>query len=128
MRELPIKLGPLAILLTVVAICMTVLAILTFTTARADMNLAETYADTVKTRYELEAEGQEFMGNVARGVVVLEAATELEDGIYTKTFERDGSYLKIGFTLTGAQYEIVEWRHGKQWEPDESMGDLWDGN
>ena len=128
MREIPIKLGPLAVLLTVISICMTVLAILAFSTGGADMRLAETYADTVKTRYELEAEGQEFMGRVAQGTVVLDAAAELKDSVYTKTFERDGSYLKIGFTLEGGGYGIVEWRHGKQWEADDSMGDLWDGN
>lgn len=128
MRELPIKLGPLAVLLTVISICMTVLAILAFTTAGADMKLARTYADTVKTRYELEAKGQEFMGEVAEGTVAPDNAAVSENGVYTKTFELDGSYLRIGYTFDNGVYRIVEWRHGRQWEPDDSMGDLWDGN
>ena len=41
----PIKLGPLALLLTVITICLTTLAILTLTTARADLRLAEKYAE-----------------------------------------------------------------------------------
>ena len=58
MRHVPIKLGPLAVLLTVISICMTTLGVLAFTTARADWSLAEEYADTVRVRYELEAEPQ----------------------------------------------------------------------
>ena len=49
----PIRLLPLALLLTVISICLTVLAILTFSTAGADLRLAEKYAETVRTRYEL---------------------------------------------------------------------------
>ncbi len=41
MKQIPIKLGPLTLLLTVISICLTVLAILSFTTARADLRLAE---------------------------------------------------------------------------------------
>ncbi len=56
MKQVPIKLGPLALLLAVISICLTTLAILTFTTARADLRLAQKYAETVSTRYELERE------------------------------------------------------------------------
>ena len=61
MKQVPIKLGPLALLLAVISICLTTLGILTFTTARADLRLAEKYASTVRTRYELERRGQEFL-------------------------------------------------------------------
>ena len=57
MKDLPIRLGPLALLLTVISICMTVFGILTYATARADMNLAETYAEThAETDAEADAE------------------------------------------------------------------------
>ena len=65
MNRAPIKLGPLALLLTVISICLTTLAILTFTTARADLSLAEKYAQTVETRYALERQGQEFLREVS---------------------------------------------------------------
>ncbi|MBQ3392333.1 MAG: hypothetical protein IJG52_02855 [Lachnospiraceae bacterium] len=61
MNQVPIKLGPLALLLTVISICLTVLSILTFTTSGADLRLAQRYADTVKARYALESEGQAFL-------------------------------------------------------------------
>ena len=52
--RMPVKLGPLALLLTVISICLTTMAILTFATARADRRLAEKYAATVRLRYELD--------------------------------------------------------------------------
>ena len=64
MKQIPIRLGPLTLLLAVISICLTTLAILTFTTARADLRLAEKYAQTVSSRYELEREGQEFLREV----------------------------------------------------------------
>ena len=48
MNKAPIRLGPMALLLTVISICLTILAILTFTTARADLRLAQKYAETVQ--------------------------------------------------------------------------------
>ena len=61
MKQLPVKLGPLALLLTVISICLTTLSILTFTTARADASLARKYADTVTARYSLMNQGEEFL-------------------------------------------------------------------
>ena len=61
MKQIPMRLGPLALLLMVISICMTVLGILTFTTARADLSMAEKYAQTVETRYLLESRGQSFL-------------------------------------------------------------------
>ncbi len=68
MKHIPIKLGPLALLLTVISICMTVLGLLTFATARGDLSLAEKHGDTVRLRYELEAEGQAFLGEACRAI------------------------------------------------------------
>ena len=67
MNKAPIRLGPLALLLTVVSICLAILAILTFTTARADLRLAEKYALTVRERYALEKEGQEYLAALNAG-------------------------------------------------------------
>ena len=49
MKRVPIKLGPLALLLAVISICLTMLALLTCSTARADRRLAEKFAQTVST-------------------------------------------------------------------------------
>ena len=131
MKEVPVKLGPLALLLSVISICLTTLAILTFTTARADLRLAEKYADTVSLRYALEQEGQDFLRILSEtdqadyGLMGLERDA---DGVYWETFEKDDAKLRIGFVPGGnAGFTVVAWRHEKNWTEDQSIGQLWDG-
>ena len=134
MRHIPIKLGPLALLLAGFSICMTTLGILTFTTARADLVMAEKYAATVRNRYELAYQGQSFLRTVgdmlAEGTNAGDiSGTETdENGVIWKTIVQDDSKLVIGILPdpeTG--YKVVSWRLLREWSADESMGDLWDG-
>lgn len=133
MRHIPIKLGPLALLLAVISICMTTLGILAFATARADWSLAEAYADTVRIRYGLEAQGQQFLCTAQEMVL---SGTGLEGLPDTETDEAgvvwkvltEGEYgLRIGIAADGdTGIRVVAWRMEKEWELDEDMN-LWDG-
>lgn len=134
MKHIPIRLGPLALLLTVISISMTVLGILSFTTARADFSMAEKYASTVQERYALEKEGQDFLRQAGEALLTgkgLEglAGTETdENGIVYKTLEYEEARLLVGIVQEGdGGLRIVEWRIQKDWEPEDNMGDLWDG-
>lgn len=118
MNRAPVKLGPLALLLTVISICLTTLAILTFATARADRRLAEKYAATVRLRYELDEEGQAWLGDVFERRV-----SPAADGAYETVLERDGSTLTIRVE-NGA---VTAWRHQRTWEEDLDL-DLWPGS
>ena len=134
MKHIPIRLGPLALLLTVISICMATLGILSFTTARADYRLAEKYAATVQERYVLEKEGQAFLREASdalaegSGLEALAGTEKDGDGITHKTLEHGEARLQVGIVPEGnAGFRIVEWRIQKDWEPENSMGDLWDG-
>lgn len=131
MKQTPIKLGPLALLLTVISIYLTTLAILTFTTARADLRLAEKYAQTVETRYALERQGQEFLRELSETDPADYGLMDWQRdaaGIYRIAFEQDGATLKIGFRPDReGGYSVVSWRQEKGWEEDDSLGTLWDG-
>ena len=130
MRHIPIKLGPLAVLLTVISICMATLGILAFTTARADLRLEEEYADTVRIRYELEAEGQRFLKAAAQALkegMELEelGGTEVdEEGIVWKILENGEFRLKAGIEEEGGSVRVVSWKMFKEWEP-EGDRNLW---
>lgn len=129
MNQTPIKLGPLTLLLTIISICLTVLAILTFTTAQADERLAQKYAQTVQVRYELEQEGQAFYRDLSEygaDMIMDDTVTRNAQGIFTKTFEKDGATLRIGYRNTRGDIEIVSWRQEKEWEEDTDLN-LWDG-
>ena len=110
MNHVPIKLGPLALLLTVICLCLSVLAVLTFTTARADMALAERYAQTVHTRYELEAKAQAFLATAPAGSV--------------HNFKQDGMRLLVEL---GDDGEIIRWSMEKEWTQADTIGGLWNG-
>ena len=107
-HHVPMKLGPLALLLAVVSICLTVLAILSFATARADQKLAERYAHTVQTRYALEEQGQ----------IYLETAKPNS----TKVFEQDNMCLTVVIDERGT---VTDWRVEKKWDQEELIGGLW---
>lgn len=130
MKQVPIKLGPLTLLLTVISICLTTLAILTFTTARADMRLAEKYAETVRTRYALEAEGQRFLQEI-QGMdsadLSLMGLERDAAGVCWKTLEQDGARLRIGFTFDREGSHVAAWRQDREWDQDTGIGNLWTG-
>lgn len=111
MQQTPIRLGPLALLLTVISICLTVLAILTFTTAQADLTLAERYAQTVQTRYELESQGQAFLAAAGPG--------------QEQTFTEDDMTLTVALDEAG---HIARWTFEKNWSQPDTIGGLWPGN
>ena len=125
MKDLPIRLGPLALLLTVISICMTVLGILTYATARADWKLAETYAETVRTRYRLETEAQEYLVRLS---VPGEEALPDADGVIREIFrDESGLTLRTGVRLAAdGDPIVVEWRFEHEWEEDTSIT-VWDG-
>ena len=126
MNQSPIRLGPLALLLTVISICLTILAILTFTTARADLRLAEKYAETVRARYALEREGQAYLAGLDSGS---KTAPEPDDaGVRLVDLEHGEVWLHIGLLDDGqGGVEVVSWRQEKMWEQEETFDNLWDG-
>ncbi|MCR2047456.1 hypothetical protein NSB25_09210 [Acetatifactor muris] len=135
MRHIPIRLGPLAILLTVISICMTTLGILNFTTARADLSLAQQYADTVRTRYELELYGQTFLRQVkeflAEGgdITRMEETETDETGVIRKTFSENQYTLTVEIVPDETSgFRVCGWRIRKAWEPETDMGNLWLGD
>ena len=126
MQQVPIKLGPLAILLALISICLTMLSILTFTTAAADMRLAQKYASTVRTRYELERDGQALLAethaNGAGG-----QWTEEADGSLTTLLENEDMRLHIRIAGEDEDYRILTWRMDKEWDQDPFISNLWSG-
>ena len=118
MNRIPIRLGPLALLLTVISICMTTLGVLSTADAGADMRLAQRYADTVRIRYELEEDGQKSLRDADKGT---ETDTE-------KTFEREGYTLTVSLKRDGGSYVPELWKLRREWEEHTGIDDLWQGD
>lgn len=120
-----IRLGPIAIFLVVVAIILTTLATLTLATTNADKVMAERFAAVTAVRYELEAQGQQFLRDYDE-----QAATgAITDADRNKTFENGGYTLEIEVSAPDAagNYEIVKWDLKKDWNADDPYTHIWKG-
>ena len=128
MKHVPIKLGLLALLLAVVAICLTILSILSFTTGQADLRLAQRYADTVKERYALEAEGQQFFADVCEGRAPQSGQAEISGSL--GSLVQETGQLHLDYTLkknAKGTYDITAWRFIRDWEEDTQLDNIWTG-
>jgi len=130
MRQTPVKLGPLALLLTVITICLAILSVLVLTTARADLRLAEKYARTVERRYALERDGQAALGRLDAALSAGETPTEFEpdgNGAWRLLLEEDGARLSIAVKADGGAWRVTEWRHDREWDANLEIEGLWPG-
>ena len=129
-----LRLGPIAVFLTVVAIILTTLATLTIATSRADAVLAERFATMTAIRYSLEKEGNEFLYEVTQKLengTSLNSISDLNrtgDGMYEYKAEKDGYELKIRLAPEGSDsFSIEEWKITKIWNEEELSQDIWLG-
>ena len=120
----------MAILLAIIAIILTMLALLSFVTANADAALAERYAEVVRIRYELEKKGNLFLDELDREVQngkipERDDITEKGDGIYSHT-EHEGDYtLSVDFKITDGRCEVERWKISRKWEEAGPYLDVW---
>ncbi len=128
MKQIHVRLGPLALLLTVIVICMTVLGLLALTTARGDLSMARRYAEAVDTRYSLEAKGQAFLWETAKDPGALNQLERDKNGTFWRILSENGMSLRIGLAGKGRGFRVVSWQFIQEsWEPKEDIGGLWNG-
>ena len=120
-----LRLGPIAIFLVVVAIILTTLATLTLATTNADKVMAERFAAVTSARYELEAEGQQFI----RDYDELAAAGAVTDADRQATIEKNGYTLQIRVSQPdgNGNFEIEQWDLKKNWNADDPFTHIWKG-
>ena len=125
MNKAPLRLGPAAILMLVITIALSSLAVLTVTTSRADLVMAQRLAQTVQIRYRLESKGYRLLEEVKEDPAKLNGFDEIsEEGIYMCHLKGEGYTLTIG--LEPESLEIRIWQIEKDWQPEEGY-DLWSG-
>lgn len=119
------RLGPIAIFLVVVAIILTTLATLTLATTNADKVMAERFAAVTSARYELEAEGQQFL----RDFDELASTGAVTDADRQATIEKNGYTLQIRVSQPdgNGNFEIEQWDLKKNWNADDPFTHIWKG-
>ena len=136
------RLGPIAVFLTIVAMVITTLALLTVATSNADRVMAGRFANITQTRYELEADGEKFIAAVAAGNaegmegVTAGSLTDAEGPdaaaggtVYSYVAEKDGYRLEVeaGMPDAAGNVEIRKWKLNRIWNSSDPIDDIWQG-
>lgn len=134
MKRRRVRLGTVSVLFTVVVLCISVLAVLSVATVRADKAMAERYAQQVSERSELENAGQRWLEEVDR--VLQTKGTALMQDDLPNGSSLDGTKittvcvgntrtltieLELNFADSVPSYTIVSWINAAQWEENTQM-------
>lgn len=132
----PVRTGALTLLITTVLICLSVLAVLALTTARADLSMAEKSLAGLQSQAKTEQAGQEALAALDAALkqsgTLPEGAESGAGGEIRLTLtEEEGTLLIVAEPKDPepedpAAYRITAWRITSQWTPDQSL-DLWNG-
>lgn len=135
MKNEPVRLGWLSILMVVVILCLAIFAVLSLSTARADLRLATMQAEQVQARYIQEMSGEQWVADITKlldgkaisdGVTLLEDTTLLDGALSTTLADEEGRTLTITLDVTvSAPYPILEWKHSATWGSEGNMSGLW---
>lgn len=99
-----------ASLLTVLAVlCMSIFAILTFTTAKADDRLSKATATSVENYYNAEYEAQKILADIRNGNIPENVEQNNNEYIY-KCNISENLVLKVRVEVKGKDYRILSWR------------------
>lgn len=132
----PVRTGAMTLLITTVLICMSVLAVLSLVTARADMALADKALSGLQGQAQIENAGQEYLAQLDAALKenreLPAQATKQQDGTIQAVLTVNDSTLEIVVQPKAAQledpaaYRIVRWHVSTGWQPDQSL-ELWNG-
>ena len=78
MESRPVRLGWLSLLLTVIILCLATLSVLSFSTARADLALAQKQARQAQSVYALECAGQQWLAELDAALAQAGDTAELD--------------------------------------------------
>ena len=132
-RFSPPALGGSSLLVAFAVLCLTVFALLSLSTVRADGRLADASAQAVQDYYAADCQAQELLARLRNGEKpegVEFYGSGLSYASYacpiSETQELQVTVLLGG--VSGADYEVIRWQAvpSGEWEPDESLY-VWDG-
>ena len=130
----PPAVGGVSLLVVFAVLCLTVFALLSLTTVRADVRLADASAQAVSDYYAADCQAQEILARLRAG--------ETPDGVTWSSPMEDGeteySYTVSISNTQELQVEVLVWPDGRWsvqrwqaaaaggWEIDEGL-EVWDG-
>lgn len=140
-----VSVGSISLLVIFLVLCMSIFAVLSLTTAKAELRLSEKSAQAIKDYYaadlicmeriqrlqDLLDQGAGSSGIVAE-TMVFGGTAAIRDGIVHIEFSQpimDGQDLRVELAVANGNVSIVGWKSVDvgPWEPDYSLN-VWEGN
>jgi hypothetical protein len=129
------RLGPVAIFLTIIVMVLATLAFLTISTSNADMTTANRFASVTAARYRLEADGDRFLslaseaGKSGNDISKIPGAGSEDDGyIFKKELNGYRLVIRISTPDRNGDFEVRSYKMNRMWNPSDPASDIWTGN
>lgn len=128
-RFSPPAVGASSLLVIFAVLCLTVFALLSLSTVRADVRLADASARAVSDYYAADCAAQEILARLRAGETPV--GVTQADGVYFYTCPiSDSQELEVAVAVApdGADWTVLRWQAvpAGDWAADEGL-DLWDG-
>lgn len=134
----PPALGGSSLLVAFAVLALTMFALLSLSTVRADVRMGDAAAQAVKGYYEADVKAQEILARLRGGEHPVEAESHLEDSWHDPYMVRytytvpisDTQELQVEVMVDGTDgsYSVLRWQAAPsvEWEADDSLT-VWDG-
>lgn len=130
-RFSPPAVGGISLLVVFAVLCLTVFALLSLSTVRADSGLGQASAQAVQDYYAADCAAQEILARLRQGEKVegVQAGTDAGEISYAYTVPiGDSQALRVEVRFKGADYEILRWQTQAVGERDyDNSLHVWDG-
>ncbi len=119
--------GLSALLVIFGVLALTVFALLSVSTARAQQRLGEKARQPVTAYYQADAQAQQILARLRAGEVPPEVTVEQGVYRYRCSLGQD-QYLDVEVAVTGLEYEILRWQVCSEyaWTAEDDLS-VWDG-
>ncbi|MBQ1280649.1 MAG: hypothetical protein IIY16_00165 [Oscillospiraceae bacterium] len=123
----PPMVGGSSLLVVFAVLCLTVFALLGFSTVQADQRLSDASIGAVADYYEADSQAEAILAQLRSGSIP-EGVTEA-DGVYSYACTvSDTQELQVEVRIEGENWEILRWQTVStvEWSADEPIS-VWDG-
>jgi len=118
--------GGSSLLVIFAVLCLTVFALLTLSTVKADLRLADAAVHSVLEYYSADSAAEEILAKLREGIVPQEVAQSGNLFAYACPVS-DTQELQVIVEINKDQYQIQQWKvvSTTEWTPDEFI-DVWE--
>lgn len=123
----PPAVGGSSVLVIFAVLCLTVFALLSVATVKADERLSENARNAVTGYYQADCEAETILAQLRSGIIP--ERVSVEDGVYAYSCViSDTQTLEVEVALENDHYTILRWQavSTTDWKADEKLP-VWDG-